>query len=183
VKLNDLPLFTFAFRLKGLRSKKCHHCGAEYQQNCTAQKFCSRKCRVLANSSSVECDWCHKAFLKTHKQTHCSAKCAREDLQSRSIGKVSKCGRGGYLSIRMPKHISANKRGLVSQHRYVMECYLGRPLGKDEHVHHVNGNPTDNRLENLRVMPAREHRLLTRREVRAALLEYRKAGMSLAPPA
>lgn len=34
-------------------------------------------------------------------------------------------------------------------HRHMMEECLGRLLESNEHVYHVNGNPKDNRIENL----------------------------------
>lgn len=35
------------------------------------------------------------------------------------------------------------------QHRLVMEEVIGRPLTRNDHVHHKNGNRQDNRPENL----------------------------------
>lgn len=45
----------------------------------------------------------------------------------------------------------------VQVHRMVMEGMLGRPLQRDEIVHHRNGDRHDNRPENLELMTARQH--------------------------
>ena len=51
------------------------------------------------------------------------------------------------------------KRGgkTVLLHRWLVEQQVGRPLRRDEHVHHRNGNCHDNRLENLQLMTVTEH--------------------------
>ena len=43
----------------------------------------------------------------------------------------------------------ARKDGYVMEHRLIVAQALGRVLTRAETVHHMNHNPTDNRLENL----------------------------------
>ncbi|GAH63317.1 unnamed protein product, partial [marine sediment metagenome] len=45
----------------------------------------------------------------------------------------------------------------VKQHRWVMEQYLGRLLSPREIVHHINGDRTDNRIENLEIKTNGQH--------------------------
>ena len=42
-------------------------------------------------------------------------------------------------------------------HRYLYEQHLGRKLTRYEVVHHINGDITDNRIENLQLMTLSEH--------------------------
>lgn len=54
------------------------------------------------------------------------------------------------------------KKIRVRQYRWIMENALGRKLKRNEHVHHINGIKSDNRLENLQVMTATDHCRMTR---------------------
>jgi len=63
----------------------------------------------------------------------------------------------GYDYVQAPDHPYATRKGYVLEHRLVMEKKLGRYLNKGEKVHHINGNPLDNRIENLIVLSQRTH--------------------------
>lgn len=66
---------------------------------------------------------------------------------------------GGYIRVLAPEHPYADTRGYVFEHRLVMEAHLGRTLLPTEVVHHINGIPNDNRIENLQLFSSNEEHL------------------------
>lgn len=52
--------------------------------------------------------------------------------------------------------------GTQSCHRYLVELYLGFPIPQGFSVHHINFNHSDNRLENLMLLPTPLHTWLHR---------------------
>jgi len=79
----------------------------------------------------------------------------------------------GYTIIRAPHHPNCYSNGYIPEHRLVMEKHLDRFLLRTEHVHHINGNRTDNRIDNLIVLSNSEH-IRTHRNQEVADGSYRK---------
>lgn len=61
----------------------------------------------------------------------------------------------GYVLVLLdnndPYYCMTNSSSYVLEHRLVMARFLGRPLTKNETVHHVDGNRTNNKIENLQL--------------------------------
>lgn len=63
--------------------------------------------------------------------------------------------------------------------RVLVEGHLQRELQPEEIVHHLNGDPTDDRIENLQIVTAREHMTLHRADLGKAM---RKGRVTLVCP-
>lgn len=68
---------------------------------------------------------------------------------------------GPYLRVDGRKHVIClfvdGSRKTVSFPKYLVECNIGRTLDSFEEVHHINGDFTDDSLENLEVVNKRDH--------------------------
>jgi hypothetical protein len=80
-------------------------------------------------------------------------------------GPKARCWKGGESKLKngrvliyAPDHPRASSCGLyVFRYVLVMEKYLNRFLLDDECIHHINGDWTDDRLENLQIVSRAEH--------------------------
>lgn len=57
----------------------------------------------------------------------------------------------GYILIHCPAHPNRDRHGYMREHRLVMEKHLGRYLTRKEVVHHIDDNPQNNVIENLKL--------------------------------
>lgn len=125
-------------------------------RNCSTQ--CFKKWIWNRRPEAIRhCRHCRKqfrtnpAYIRRRKSAgiYCSRQCFDAH---RSIPRKGIRDSHGYISMR-------GVRG-IRQHRWIIEQHLGRKLSTSEHVHHINGNKSDNRIENLEVMTATKHHRL-----------------------
>lgn len=151
----------------------CKTCNNQFNITQDRQFFCSHICQAkfaikqaikvrLSKPKKIlpskNCIICNTIFYckpyRLNKAKYCSRKCLAKDHLSkyRSIH--------GFKSLNKPLHkyktIKINGK-YIRLHRYIMQEHLGRKLEIWEHVHHINDDPSDNRIENLEVLSNSDH--------------------------
>ena len=146
------------------RNKICKNCGVLFYNPyglslCVWKKrmFCSKSCSAKVVHVG------QKAWNKGIKKIHNSPETEFKKGDPRVSGKNNHRWNGGreksgnYIQILKRGHPTADKRGRIMEHRFLIEKFIGRLLKKSEIVHHKNGNKLDNRIENLEIMTRSEH--------------------------
>jgi hypothetical protein len=140
--------------------KICEVCGKKFfahQYRKHSAKYCSTECfhkSTIVDKSHV-CKNCEQVFLSKYKdRKFCSVECACE--YRRKKPKTAKISKDGY------KRIWLTDGSSIKEHTYIMEQHIGRKLKQDECVHHIDGNRSNNDIENLQLMTIGEHSKLHR---------------------
>lgn len=130
-------------------TKKCEWCGGLFSK-CPSYfknrpgRFCSKNCELKQRSK----EWSENNPMQ---------------YIDNSGEKNPMWGKQGwnYDPNGAPRHdgyyrITVNGKRVL-KHRYLMEKKLGRKLSDDEIVHHIDGDNTNNNLDNLKVLTQSEH--------------------------
>lgn len=127
---------------------------------------CSYECNGALRSEALR-EHAHKGRAAWTEESERSfhAKMSGPSNPAWKGGATYRTRKGHYPSsiryVRCPVEFAsmARKDGYVMEHRLIMAQHLGRPLLRSEVVHHVNHEPTDNRLENLQLFASNgEHK-------------------------
>ncbi len=116
----------------------------------------------------LSCSICGKErwvmYHKVKGYRHNCSQCANKETGKKRIGCNSEKWKGGrfidsqgyvkiWVSPQDDYYPMAGKDKYILEHRLIMAKYLGRFLTRKEIIHHKNGIKTDNRIENLELLP------------------------------
>ncbi|MBN2258117.1 MAG: HNH endonuclease [Anaerolineaceae bacterium] len=175
---------------RGKRARKvewvkmnCRCCGKEFEVTPAyvkngRRKYCSRACHAKANIAGSR---------KGKDHTEKTRAVMSQKARGRQVMELSAQWKGGrYMSGHGYRYVMVTllterqqalarqmtQKKYIQEHRIVAADTEGRPLARDEMVHHRNGNKADNRPENLLVVHRRQHTIKHREvEKRMFILE------------
>lgn len=144
----------------------CECCGETFYRRKFpyTPRFCSNHCKVKMQHVEGNAFTPRKITSKTFVCAHCGKTAEQKRKPTGGFGNARYCSKEcGYQGRPKPQPVERSKgcihhtgyryiksRGRdISEHKYVMEQHLGRPLYSYENIHHKNGIRDDNRLENL----------------------------------
>lgn len=166
----------------------CKQCRLTFTTHKSAHaQFCSMSCAITARNLTDQNPSYHRDVSGKHNPMYgkglrgkANGMYGKKREQNPNWKGGRKVRADGYVLVMAPDHhphaISSGRRQskrYILEHRLVMERHLARYLDPKEVVHHINGNPSDNRIKNLRLHSSQsahvsqEHPDLARLGVRA----------------
>jgi hypothetical protein len=143
----------------------CAHCGKEFTRYASTRtgKYCSKGCATTARNLTAENPAYRRDISGAKNPMYGRGMIGPANPMYGKIGPANpqwkggrKVRRDGYVLVIAPDghpNPSDKSRGraYILEHRLIMEQHLGRYLEAHEVVHHIDENPNNNALSNLRL--------------------------------
>lgn len=170
----SIAIYTYTTHSPKDNMKRCPTCQNQFIETKYKTTFCCHTCQAKfaikiasqyrkprpKNGINKICTVCSKEFYvpryraENPKTQYCSRSCLAKKHLSQFYDHY------GFKKLNKPHHtytyIKVNGKR-VREHRWIMEQHIGRKLERWEHVHHINDDSSDNRIENLEVLTNSEH--------------------------
>lgn len=165
----------------------CEKCGKEVFDNYGSGRFCSRSCANTRIHSDETKNKIRESLKKDIEYVEYKGKLISKNRYTKIIDRHNQyIQRRSELAIKINladspysdfdtaydnsgtdkdcyyfvKHDENNKiidRCIVPRYKYIIECEIGRKLGYNEIIHHIDGNHFNNSRDNLIIMSRSEH--------------------------
>jgi len=149
---------------------KCANCGRAIETyRSRPQKYCSQSCAMSARNRTNANPSKHRDISGKKNPMYGHGLTGERNGMYGKTGSQNPAWSGGrklradgYVLVYCPDHPHAISDGdntiYVLEHRLVMEKHIGRYLDPQEVVHHIDGNPRNNAIENLQLFASQsEH--------------------------
>lgn len=146
--------------------EQCAQCGKDFYRHRSKpdRRFCSISCAMTARNLTDENPAYHHdisgqnnpMFGRGMSGTENPMYGKRKDQAPRWTG-GERTRKDGYAFVvapddhPYPSYTKPSGTKYILKHRWIMEQFLGRYLSPDEVVHHIDGDPTNNDIRNLRL--------------------------------
>lgn len=135
---------------------KCRACRKLVQTPDKRQKFCGTSCYHNAQKLPFRKCSVKKCYLQLAVKGLCNSHYSKMKRWGNPL--ISFRGRKGLGTKTNSGYIVHCINGKhIGEHRLVMEKHIGRSLNRNEHVHHIDHNKSNNMIENLELLDAGAH--------------------------
>lgn len=146
-------------------------------KQCGQEKQCSNYCKDY--SEGIVCMDCGKPISRgATRCKNCANKGSNNPNWKGGIVNYSRKNGIYRKAVYAPDNPMADKNGYVLRSRLIMSQMIGRPLTKDERVHHIDGDKTNDSPSNLRLFENEsQHQRFHHRERRSDRLLRRLVNL------
>ena len=162
-----------ASKKKG-KTHTCVQCNKEFFRSpSNAGKYCSRSCATVARNLSDKNPSYHRDVSGENNPMYGKGFKGKDNPMYGKTKEKSSRWNGGekkrkdrYILViapddhPYPADIKKSGTKYILEHRYVMEQHIGRYIAPEEVVHHLDGNPANNSIENLQLFSSKSEHML-----------------------